>query len=216
MAAPQGVKTPWVNGLRKALINMKEGGKALVLMGPSWGYGGSSSYTQSYASLSYEVQLIRVIKDPIKYDAARIAKCLKALGKTANDSVKGANNIYLFNETAGINDTLATAGDTVYLKYTGRLLPNKETISTRADVLSGTRFDHADSAAFVVGGSTVAGFNSAIQKIKPKSAGFFIIPYDKAYGIEGNTNKNKVAVIPQYNAIIFEYKVIRIAKIKKS
>lgn len=218
-----GTVPQWTNGLRKGLMSMKEGGKARILMGPQWGMGssgyaksGDNYYTNnvpSYASLSYDVHLIKVIRNPYSYDNERLTKCLQVFNKTTNDSVKKAGAaVYLVSEGVATNDTLATAGDSVYISYTGRLLPKKESITTRADVLSGAIFDHSTNSGFLVDntsttGKTVEGFNAALKNIKLGTSGIIIIPYKAAYGASG-----KLPNIPQYSSIIFEYKVLRIKR----
>lgn len=219
MALPGSIVTPWTNGLRKALMNMREGGKAFFIMGPQWGFSASgyssisyTNYVPAYASMSYEVQLIKVIKNPITYDTTRLAKCLKVFNKTTNDSVKKAGTpIYIVNEVAGTNDTLATTGDTVYLKCKGYLLPKKN-INSRADVLSGVVIFNNEKYYTVIDGtskSSFSGLNAALKTLKIGSSGILLFPYISAYGTAGN-----LPDVPQYSSLIYEYKILRIGRKK--
>jgi FKBP-type peptidyl-prolyl cis-trans isomerase len=189
------LKYPWPNGLATALLNMKEGGKANVFMTSYWAYYSSTvGDIDPYTSLIYDIELVKVIKDPAAYDKGLRQAFLANYGKTLADSVTTGTGAYVIEQTAG-SGSLPTSSTNITVKYTGKLI-------------DGRTFMNSTSATFQLSSVSTTGWKTAFSTLKLGSKGIIVIPYYAAYGRTGafRSSDSRLVITP-YTSLIYEYEI---------
>lgn len=124
------------------------------------------------------------------------------------ESVKTTSGLQYVITKSALTGELVKSGQTVTVNYTGKLLyPTKKRDSNGFYVYNET-FD-SGSFSFVLGqGSTVAGFEEAVSKLKLGDKGTFVFPSSLGYGQAGSVDNSTGAYkIPPYSPLNFEIEV---------
>jgi FKBP-type peptidyl-prolyl cis-trans isomerase FkpA len=190
---------PWPTGFASAILNMKEGGKANIYMTSYWAYYSSTvGEISPYTSLIYDIELVKVIKDPAAYDKNLRQTFLANYGKTLADSVTTGTGAYVIEQTAG-SGSLPTSSSYITVKYTGKLI-------------DGRTFVNSTSSTFQLSSSITTGWRTAFSNLKSGSKGIIVIPYYAAYGSVGafRYSDYRLAVTP-YTSIVYEYEITDIS-----
>lgn len=119
--------------------------------------------------------------------------------KAKEEGVKATGSGLLYKVLTEGNGPVATSGDVVKVTYEGRLVDG--------EVFDSTEKHGGEPAEFPVG-STVAGFDEAMQMMPVGSEWELYLPYDLAYGENGTPN----GMIKPYSALIFKLKIVEIVK----
>jgi FKBP-type peptidyl-prolyl cis-trans isomerase len=183
-----------VRGLIEGLLQMKEGGKAWMLMPASLTFN-------DYIPRIYDVTLVKVIHDPVAYENEKISTYLDSINRStsANFTLSLADSttegIYYIETLAGTGLN-AKDGDNVNINYSLKLIDGQS-------ISSNTSFScKIGDPNYTVGFNTI-GFNAGIKKMKKGGKAIIIIPYNKAYGISGLA-QNYVILIPMYSTLVYQ------------
>jgi FKBP-type peptidyl-prolyl cis-trans isomerase len=199
-----------VEGLRKGLLQMKEGEKARLIFPSKYGYqqvgGGGSASIGVYTSLVYDVELIKVIKDPRSYEKQLLQKYLDTIPNlvSVNDSI-----YYKQIQPDTCRNCAVVANDsTVQVRYTGMFTDGFVFDSNYEKVIKARGLSSkTDLLEFKVGGtSVIKGFSMAVKLMKKGEIGKVIIPSYCAYDSAG-TQK-----IPGFTTLVFEVELIDVLK----
>jgi FKBP-type peptidyl-prolyl cis-trans isomerase len=199
-------------GVNEALLKMKEGGIAKIIVPGSLALG-------NYTPLLFQVKLLKVVTNPTQFEKDQISHYLSELGNglTLADSI-GAHSssttdttgLWLYNKTAGTGN-LPVDGDSVTLNYTLKLLPYFE--SPNLDVPERILYSNATMKIKLGYTSLISGLYGAIKLIKDQGKATVIIPNHKAYGSEIMTSLTTGQIlIPQYSTLIFDLSITRVKK----
>ncbi|MDR6563664.1 MULTISPECIES: FKBP-type peptidyl-prolyl cis-trans isomerase [unclassified Arcicella] len=129
----------------------------------------------------------------------------KFAGLTVNTSSSGLQYVITKQATTG---ELVKSGQTVTVTYTGKLLYPTKKRDSNGFYIYNEQFD-TGSFSFVLGqGSTVAGFEEAVAKLKVGDKGNFVFPSSLGYGTAGKIDNTTGAYsIPPYSPLNFEIEV---------
>ena len=197
-------------GLREGLKMMKEGGKARLIMSSNLAYGKSGSGPiPSYESLIYDVELIKVVTDPLAYEQTQITEFLNNNpGFTLYH-----DSIYIRRDVEGIRDCIVADDSMALVYYTGRYLDNIifdtniKSVAIENGIYSSSK--SYSQLTFSVGSSSVvSGFNLAVKQMIEKEKITVLIPSTYAYGKNGS--KGGSTVIYPYTPLIFEITLDRL------
>jgi FKBP-type peptidyl-prolyl cis-trans isomerase len=168
---------------------MKEGGHAWMLM--------PSSLTFSdYIPRIFEVELLKIVHDPVAFENEKIKNYLDTLSQRLALNVKVApadstpEGIYYIETKSGTGNS-PTEGDNVYVTFTLKLI-------------DGQLIGQSTNYAFRVGDiNIIQGLSVGIKKMKKGGKAILIIPYSKGFGTEGVTQQN-VIIIPMYATLVYD------------
>ncbi len=199
-ATISGYSREMLKGVFEGLGYMKEGEKATLYIPFTLAYGSrSASNGLGYQSLIYELELLKVIKDPRAYEQSLIdsyiAQNYPGL-QPINDS------IYYVQLAPPTADTVTLAKDSIaYVYYKGMFLDgfvfdtNIDSVAKRL----GRQFSSNDSLKVTIGGrETIKGFSQALINMKKGEWGRAIIPSFCGYDSIGTNN------IPPFTPLIFD------------
>jgi len=206
----EGYSLVMTAGLFEGLGYMKEGGKATLIMPSTLAHGKSgisfnNGEIYGYESVIYEVELLKVVKDPRAYEKGILTDYI-------NQNYPGLqpidDSIYYVQLSAPINDTVTIVNDTtVCVYYKGMFLDGfvfDTNIDSVADRLDRT-FSSTDSLEVTVGSSAqIRGFSQALVNMKLGEWSRVIMPSYCAYDSTGSTS------IPPYKTLIFDIYVCSI------
>lgn len=179
-------------GLNEGLKMMKEGGKAQLIVPSKIGLDGVATlYVPKYSTLIINLELLRVIKDPIADDHKFIVQWLDSLQIQESDSIEG---IYMKVDSDGTGDPFEY-GDTVKLQYKERSL---DTIYSIGPV------KFLDANYIVDVGDILPGLKVAIEHLKVGSVAKVILPYKMAFGPNGRINNYAIVDVPSYTSFYYQ------------
>jgi FKBP-type peptidyl-prolyl cis-trans isomerase FkpA len=188
----------WFSGLQEGFQLMREGGKATFIIPSQLAYGSAGLPALSiggYTTVIFDIQLIRVIHDPIADEKAQIVKYVQ-------DSIP-ANKTFDINDS-GVYHIIDIAG-------TGNppIAGNTITMAYVAKFLDGTIIDEATTAlpytfAFESTG-IIPGMYQALGEMKKGESAWIIIPYKQAYGEQPTT-----ANLPPFSTLVYYISMINI------
>jgi FKBP-type peptidyl-prolyl cis-trans isomerase len=165
-----------VPGLQQGIELTGEGGKATLIVPSSLAYGsiGSSTYGISpYYTLIYDVELLKVIPDPIQYEKAQIEQYVKDSIPASLTWDKTDSGVYHFIINAG-SGNLINDSSTVTMLYTLKLMDGTQVQKVNS-LTNPFSYDLATA-------SVVPGFKQAIKEMKNAEEAIIIIPYSQGYG----------------------------------
>jgi FKBP-type peptidyl-prolyl cis-trans isomerase len=198
-------------GVSQALLTMKEGGSAYIIVPGSLGLGNNTP-------LLFQVNLLKVISNPQQFERDQISKYLTdntnltladsigAHSSTSSDST----GLWIFNKTEGTGN-LPVIGDSVYITYSLKFIPYSE--DPYLDVPERTIVSNASIRIKLNYTNLIEGFTGAVRLIKDQGRATVIIPNHKAYGaaIAYTPSTGQVA-IPQYSTLIYDMQITKVKK----
>lgn len=192
-----------VAGLQEGISMMKEGGIARLLFKSDLGYGAEGHENVGpFESMMYDVELVKVIGDPVQYEQEQIDAFVEANPRAypVRDSETGVTMYYIpgvAGDSAQIRE-----GDAVEIYYTGQLLDGR--------VFDSNMGSSSGFEVIVGDGEVIRGWDIGLKWFRYGGTGQLLIPHELAYGEEGskvgNTDKTS---IPPYEALLFDIEVTK-------
>ncbi len=191
-------------GLVEGMMSMKEGGKAKFII-PSLLWG-----SNNYQPVIMEVDLFKVISNPITFENEQIGYFLDSICKNNNinpvltltDSTKtGVTGIYYIETLKGTGDSIPD-GKTVTVDYTVNLISYKNLCRERL-LQKGTGYASILFNKDASKSTNISGFDEGIRHMRKGGKGIVIIPFYRAYGSEGSVNSAKQIIIPPYTTLVY-------------
>ena len=187
-----------IQGFDEGLYKMKEGGKAQLLFKSDLGYGKQGAgLIAPYNSMLIEVELIKVIPDPVAYEKEMIQDYLDANGYTDIDTTE--SGLYYIQVEEGTGDSAMT-GMYVSINVDGYLL-------------DGRKFLEEDVYRFLLGSydyTLTPGLIEGISYMKENGKARLIVPYYLGYGDIGKSyyeGRGKVP-IPPYTTLLYDIELL--------
>ncbi len=189
-----------VKGVQEGLMLMKEGGEGTFIIPSHLAYGNRTSVgIPPYTTLIYDVELIKVIKNPVEYENQMIEDYISMYSDSAHLVVeKRTSGLYYIEISEGTGDSKPEENDDVSVYYHGSLT-------------DGRIFDSnigGNSYTFTIhGNSAISGFEEGVSLMKKNGTSRILIPSSLGYGTEGSGDK-----IVGYTPLVFDLELIDIQK----
>ncbi len=188
-------------GAQEGLQLMKEGGTAKWIIPSHLAYGNKSTATiPAYSTLIYDIELVRVIKDPEAYEQQLINDYLALYNHADSAHLViekiESSGIYYIELFEGAGETHPEDSDKVHVYYTGSLTDGRVFESN----VGGTPY------IFAIGsGSSVTGFEEGVKLMKSQGRARVLLPSSTAYGPAGSGS-----LIAGYTPLVFELHLAKI------
>jgi hypothetical protein len=200
-----------IAGINEGLSLMKEGGKARLLIP-------SDKAFYDFNPMIYDIELLKVITDAPHDDSLMMKEYLNQVGWDTISTYYPKTGVFV-KEThvENANDEhYFQAKDTLYFKYTGKLLDNYGSAVTERVFDSNTQTDA--TVKYVHGlqsyekGSFMLGFPSALRTsldtLRYKSKATFVLPAVKAFGDKGLINSQfGYIIVPKFQTVVYDIEV---------
>ncbi len=188
-------------GLVEGIEMLREGGKAHLILPFKLANGMYATQTiPHYANLVYDVELIKVIKDPVRVDSLLLSSWLRLFN--FSDSAR-VESVYYQQITPG-TDSIGTT-DSIFYSYT------KTTVD-------GYVVDYRARDTTSLNTMTVPGILAGLQRMTVGEKAKFVIWQKYGYGAEGLSGVRqdfyKQQIIPAYTSFIMDLE-IKEARAKK-
>ena len=190
-------------GMNQALLKMKEGGKARVIIPSSLAFGkrGRSNLIPPFTTLIGELELMKIQTKEEYNDEQRLGETdqiKKYLNENGITQKPTATGLYVVERVKG-DGPKAEPGDKVKVWYTGKLL-------------DGTVFDASSNRnqafEFTLGqGRVIKGWDEGIAQMNQGSKATLIIPSNLGYGERGSGQR-----IPPFSPLVFEVELQEVIK----
>jgi len=201
-----------IAGINEGLSLMKEGGKAELLIP-------SDKAFYDFNPMIYDIELLKVITDAPHEDSLVMVKYLDQIGWDSAGTYYEKTGVYV-KETHVENpadDHYFQSGDTMYFKYSGKLLDGYgPTVTER---IFDSNMENEETVKFVHGqqsyekGSFMLGFPSALRSsldtLRYKSKATFVLPWSKAFGDKGLINSQYgYIIVPKFQTVVYDIEVV--------
>jgi FKBP-type peptidyl-prolyl cis-trans isomerase len=174
----------FIDGIEEALRFLKKGERALFLMPNNLAFGGqSSTKIPAFAALGIDIEIVDV-----RNQTEQINDYLKAKKLTPTDSTSDGLKII---KTVTTSEAAVAKGQNTIVKYTGKLLTDKQ-------------FDTGQITVVVGSGATIKGFEDGIAKMKLGEKATLIFPSTIGYGAAGSGS-----TIPPYAPLVFDIEIVK-------
>jgi FKBP-type peptidyl-prolyl cis-trans isomerase len=197
-----------IAGINEGLALMKEGGKAKIIIPSDKAFG-------DWNPLVYEIELIKVIKDPVAYEDSVLNAYLDEKGFNASTKL---DSIW-FKETFTPDPTdlrTVQTNDTVFFSFTGRLIDGFGNVLQDNRIFD-TNIGDSKPVKLVFGktstssGSGVilalpAGLIMALDSMRIGTHATAVLPYRQAFGAGGlyHAVPTKYTIVPQYQTVVYD------------
>ncbi len=192
-----GYITPY--GVHEGLGYMREGGKSTLIFPSTLGFGSSPlGAIPGYSSLIYDLELIRIIYDPIDYEEEKITAFLN---QHQYDALPDSVGLYYIEIESGEGDH-PESFSRVEVLYDAMLIDGRMIATTGTNVRSfrlNSEFQ-------------IKGLKEGIKKMKSGGRAVIIVPYNLGFGantINDTAYGYKVPLFP-YSTIVFEIQLVGI------
>lgn len=173
-----------IKGFDEGIAKMKIGEKATVIFPSTLGYGTYGAVEiPANAPLLFNIEVFSIGTEKQQIETYMLDNRLIPTDTTAS----GLRYIQIKANPTGAKITL---GQTITVKYTGKLLTGKQ-------------FDGSDFSFIIGEGKTTKGFDEGILKMKVGEKAIIIIPSTLGYGTEGRGE-----VIPWNSPLLYDVEVI--------
>jgi FKBP-type peptidyl-prolyl cis-trans isomerase len=200
-----------IAGINEGLALMKEGGKAQLLIP-------SDKAFYDFNPMTYDIELLKVISNPAHDDSLVMEKYLNQIGWDTASTKYEKTGVYL-KETHvedPNDDHYFQAGDTLYFKYTGKLLDGYGPAVTER--VFDSNMQNEETVKYVHGqqsyakGSFMLGFPSSLRTsldtLRYKSKATFVLPSIKAYSDKGLINSQYgYIIVPKFQTVVYDIEV---------
>ncbi|MFN4147375.1 MAG: FKBP-type peptidyl-prolyl cis-trans isomerase [Runella sp.] len=168
----------FVPGLAEGISMMRTGERALFLMNHSLGFGNrSDDLLPAFSAVGFDIEILRV-----RTEDQQINDYIKDKNLTVTETTP--SGLRFIRLTTTTNDPIKT-GDNLRVKYTGRLLNDRQ-------------FDSGELPVRVGAGSVIKGFEEGLTKMRLGEKALLIFPSSIGYGKTGQ------GPIPPYSPLVFE------------
>lgn len=197
-----------IAGINEGLSLMKEGGKARLVIP-------SDKAFYDFNPLVYDVELLKVIRNPIQYEDSVLSVYLADKGFDSTTWYRVGQDTIYYRETAGLDTTgLATVqtGDTVTFRYTGRLVDGFYPV-IRDDRVFESRMDPKEPIRYLYNSKIISGsipnfppgLKEALSLLREGSHATIILPYTEAFDKNGYFNsKYGYTIVPKYQTVVYD------------
>jgi FKBP-type peptidyl-prolyl cis-trans isomerase FkpA len=201
-----------VSGINEGLSMMREGGKATLIIP-------SDKAFYDYNPLLYEIELLKVVRNPVTYADSLLEAYLAENGFDASTLMIKGNDTIWFKEilTPDPSDTVTVeTNDEVYFRFAGLLID--EFRDTSNDTFD-TNFGLADDPIMLIYGKTKissgsmitpstgfpAGLSMALDSMRQGTHAMAVLPYNQAFGYKGLINSTyRYTIIPTYQHVVYD------------
>ena len=201
-----------IAGINEGLALMKEGGKAQLLIP-------SDKAFYDFNPMIYDIELLKVISNPAHDDSLVMEKYLNQNGWDTASTYYEKTGVYV-KETYVENpndDHYFQASDTLYFKYTGKLLDSYGPSVTER--VFDSNMQNEETVKYVHGqqsyekGSFMLGFPQALRTsldtLRFKSKATFVLPSIKAYSDKGLINSQYgYIIVPKFQTVVYDIEVV--------
>jgi FKBP-type peptidyl-prolyl cis-trans isomerase len=186
----------WFKGLQEGFQLMREGAKATFIIPSSLAYGSAGYQTYNingYTTVIFDIQLIKVIHDPVAYEKAAIEKyVLDSIPASLIVNISDSG-VYHITEQAGTGD-LPVDNKVVSVRYILKLLDG----SIIQKIASSATY------SFTLGtDKLIPGFEQAVRMMNKGEEAWIIIPYKQAYGEQS-------ANLPSFSTLVYYMNIVDI------
>ncbi len=194
------LKSIGVKGVQDGLIMMKEGATATFIIPSHLAYGKvGTSAVPPYTTLISEIELIKVINDPVEYEQLLIDNYLSLYSDSTNLVIeKRESGLYYIEIEKGEEGNKPEENDEVSVYYTASLTDGRVFDSNKGSTVF----------KFILGEyQTVPGFEEGISIMNRKGKSRILVPSSLGYGIVGSDD-----VIVGYTPLVFDIELADIHK----
>jgi FKBP-type peptidyl-prolyl cis-trans isomerase len=189
-------------GIREGMSLSREGGKYRFMFTSDLGFGSEGSkFVNPFVSVIYDTEILKVIKDIESYEASKLQSYLDTIPGDAITEIYDEETdatMYYIEDSIGTGSALGI-DSAVQVQYSGYLCDERVVDSN----FGGDPFD------LVIGEETVIrGWNLGLTRFNRGGRGRLVIPYPLAYGELGTLHSSGKQIIPPYETLIFEMKVL--------
>jgi FKBP-type peptidyl-prolyl cis-trans isomerase len=191
-----------IAGINEGLSLMKEGGKAQILIPSDMAF-------YDYNPMIYEIELLKVVEYPAKYDSIVLKNYMTQNG-WSDDDLRPLKEVY-YKETftPDPNDEHHFGDkDTLYFNYTGKLLDGyNPTVTER---VFEAHEDTLNPVKYYKGGASglPQGLRNALDTLRMGTEATYLVPSAKAYGDKGLINSAYgYTIVPPYQSLVYYIKV---------
>lgn len=193
-----GYITPY--GLHEGLSYMKEGGKSTLIFPSTLGFGSSPiGDVPGYSSLIYDIELLKIIYDPVGYEKEKIEAFLEQNQYNALPDSLGLYYIEIESGEGEHPDVFSR----VDVLYDASLIDGRNIASTGTNIKS-FRLNNEFQ---------ISGLREGIKKMKPSGRAVIIVPYNLGFGtttIIDPAYGYKVPLAP-YSTIVFDIQLVSVS-----
>ncbi len=173
-----------IPGMDEIMTIMKTGERTLLLMNHFLAFGAQSDdLLPAYSAIGADLELVKVRNESQQIDDYVASKKL-TVTELSSTGLRIA-------KTTTSTDAQIAAGDVVRVKYTGKLLSDKQ-------------FDSGEIQVRVGGGNVIKGFEEGLSKLRYNEKATLIFPSTLGYGTQGSGT-----VILPYSPLLFEIEVLK-------
>lgn len=193
-----------INGINEGLSLMKEGGKATLVIPSDMAF-------YDYKPLVYDIELLKVIKKPDTYEDSILHVYLDEKGY---DSTNLYNSVW-YKETLTPDpndDRTIQQGDTVYFRFTGRLVDSYGT-NLRDDRVFDSNTTDTKPVKFLYKQALLTsgilamptGLITALDSMRAGTHATVVLPYQQAFGENGlYSTVYGYTIVPKYQTVVYD------------
>jgi FKBP-type peptidyl-prolyl cis-trans isomerase len=197
-----------ITGINEGLSLMKEGGKARLVIP-------SDKAFYDFKPLVYDVELLKVIRDPVHFEDSVKSRYLTQIGYDSTMWYIKDNDTIYFKETVTPDpndDRTVQTGDTVYFRFQGRLVDGYTPVIKDNRVFD-SNLDDSKPIKYIFGGSTnfsamiafPAGLKMAIDTMREGTHATAVLRYDQAFGDNGlYSTVYGYTIVPKYQTVVYD------------
>ena len=175
---------PLIPGMDEAILMMRTGERTMLLMNHFLAFGSQSDdILPAYSAVRADVELVKVRNEDQQIEDYITDKKLTLTEKTSSG--------LRFIQKTTTNNAQVKSGDIVLVRYTGKLLSDKQ-------------FDTGDIQVRVGSGSVIKGFDEGVSKMKIGEKATLIFPSSLGYGTQGSGT-----TIRPYAPLLFEVEIVK-------
>jgi len=194
-----------IAGLNEGLSLMKEGGKARLILP-------SDKAFYDFNPMVYDVELIKVIQDPVEYEDSVLNAYLASRGfDTLTTAYKGIYFKETFTPDPGDQRTVQT-NDTVLFRFTGKLVDGFGS-EIKDDRVFDSNTDDPNPIKLIYGKSeTYSGFmlalprglNSALDSMRVGTHATAVLPYTEAFKDGLFSPVYGYTIVPKVQTVVYD------------
>jgi FKBP-type peptidyl-prolyl cis-trans isomerase len=198
-----------IAGINEGLSLMKEGGKASLVIP-------SDKAFYDFNPLVYDVELIKVIRDPVVYEDSVFHVYLAEKNYDSTMWYISGNDTIYFKETVTPDpndERTVQAGDTIYFRYNGRLVDGFSPV-IKDDRVFDSNMDQAKPIKYVYGQSVIlsgsmlafpTGLKLALDTMRSGTHATALLHYKQAFGDKGLFSTiYGYTIVPKYQTVVYD------------
>jgi FKBP-type peptidyl-prolyl cis-trans isomerase FkpA len=198
-----------IAGINEGLSMMKEGGKASLIIP-------SDKAFYDFKPMEYEVELLKVIRDPVAYEDSVFHMYLAEKNYDSTMWYISGNDTIYFKETVTPDpgdERTVQPGDTVYFRYTGKLVDGFSPV-IKDDRVFDSDMDDAKPIKYIFGSSVILsgemlafpnGLKLALDTMRSGTHATALLHYKQAFGDKGlSSTIYGYTIVPKYQTVVYD------------